>query len=121
MAQGERRGSFLAAAQRGVLGRCPVCGQGRLFRSYLKLADACTVCHTEFKTAEIGDGPVVFVILIAGFAACIGVMVSLLAWNWPVERLLIVWPVVAVVLSLVLMPMLKGLMVASQLKNKIKD
>ncbi|HVZ29652.1 MAG TPA: DUF983 domain-containing protein [Asticcacaulis sp.] len=117
MGQGARRGGFLAA----TLGRCPACGQGKLFKSYLKLADACSACGTNFKTAETGDGPVVFVILIAGFTACIGLMVSLLVWNWPVERLLIVWPAVAVVLSVILMPMLKGMMVASQLRNKIKD
>lgn len=117
MAEADRRGGFLAA----MLGRCPVCGRGRLFRSYLKLADACSACGTNFKAAETGDGPVVFVILIAGFAAGTGVLISLLAWDWPVMRLLIVWPAVAVLLSLVLMPLLKGLMVASQLRHNIKD
>ena len=62
--------NFAAAA----LGKCPVCGRGRLFRSWLKVADACDVCGTPFKTAEAGDGPVVFVILIAGFLACVGLM-----------------------------------------------
>jgi uncharacterized protein (DUF983 family) len=117
MAETRGRGGFLAAA----LGRCPVCGQGKLFKSYLKIADGCAACGTNFKAAETGDGPVVFVILIAGFAACTGLLVSLLAWNWSTEMLLIVWPAFAVILSLILMPMLKGLMVASQLKNKIKD
>ena len=109
--------NFLAAA----LGKCPVCGKGKLYKSYLKVAEQCDRCGTNFKAAETGDGPVVFVILIAGFAACAGLMYSLLALNWPVTRLLIVWPAFAVVLSLVLMPMLKGLMVASQLRHKVRD
>jgi uncharacterized protein (DUF983 family) len=117
MAETARRGGFLAAA----FGRCPVCGQGKLFKSYLKVADTCTACGTNFKAAETGDGPVVFVLLIAGFVACTGLLVSVVAWNWTVEQMLIVWPTVALVLSLILMPVLKGLMVASQLKNKIKD
>ena len=109
--------NFAAAA----FGRCPVCGKGKLYRSYLKIADSCGACGANFKAAETGDGPVVFVILIAGFVACAGVMYSLLALNWPVTQLLIVWPAVAVVLSLILMPMLKGLMVASQLRHKVRD
>ncbi len=111
------RTDFLAAA----LGRCPACGKGKLFRSYLKVADACSVCGTSFKAADTGDGPVVFVLLIAGFIACTGLLVSVVAWNWPTWKLLSVWPAVAVVLSLILMPMLKGVMVASQLKHKVRD
>ncbi len=109
--------SFAAAA----MGRCPVCGKGRLYKSYLKIADACGACGTNFKAAETGDGPVVFVILIAGCVACTGLFYSFLAWNWSKTQLLIVWPAVAVVLSLILMPILKGLMVASQLRHKVRD
>ena len=54
-------------------------------------------------------------------AACVGLVISLLGLGWPVWLLLSVWPAFAVVLSLVLMPMLKGLMVASQLKHKVRD
>ncbi len=108
---------FTAAA----LGRCPVCGKGKLFKSYLKVAIACSACGTDFKAADTGDGPVVFVILIAGFAAGVGIVVSLLSWDWPMPLLMTVWPAAAVTLSLVLMPMLKGLMVASQLRHKVRD
>jgi len=108
---------FLSAAA----GRCPVCGKGRLFRSYLKVAESCACCGQNFRTADTGDGPVVFVILIAGFAACIGLMISLLAFGWPMLWLLGVWPAFGVALSLILMPVLKGLMVASQLRNKVRD
>lgn len=111
------KASFAAAA----LGRCPACGKGKLFKSYLKVADACNACGTDFKAADTGDGPVVFVILIAGGIACAGTMVSLLSWRWPMMRMLIVWPAVAVALSLILMPMLKGLLVASQLRHKVRD
>ncbi len=111
------RTDFLAAA----MGRCPACGKGKLFRSYLKVADACGVCATSFKAADTGDGPVVFVLLIAGFIAGAGLVVSVVAWDWPTWKLLSVWPPIAVALSLVLMPMLKGVMVASQLKHRVRD
>jgi uncharacterized protein (DUF983 family) len=108
---------FMSAA----LGRCPVCGQGKLFKSYLKVAEACPACATDFKAADTGDGPVVFVILIAGFAACAGLLISLLAWNWGPLMLLSVWPAFAIVLALILMPVLKGLMIAAQIRHKVRD
>ena len=108
---------FAAAA----MGRCPVCGKGKLFKSFLKLAGSCSNCGTDFKAADTGDGPVVFVILIAGFATCFAMLYAFLAWNWPAWMHLVVWPLFACLLSLGLMQPLKGLMVASQLKNRVRD
>ena len=110
--------NFAAAA----LGKCPVCGRGRLFRSWLKVADACDVCGTHFKAAEAGDGPVVFVILIAGFLACAGLLTTFFMFpDWPVSTHLMIWPAFAVAVSLALMQPLKGLMLASQLRHRVKD
>lgn len=119
MSEPVKRGgvNFAAAA----LGRCPICGKGKLFRSFLKIAERCNQCGTDFKTADTGDGPVVFVILIAGFATCFGMLYAFLAYNWPAWLHLVVWPLFAVALSLGLMQPLKGLMVASQLKNRVRD
>ncbi len=110
--------NFAAAA----LGKCPVCGKGKLFKSYLKVAESCSACGQNFKAADTGDGPVVFVILIAGLVACVGLFTTFFMFpDWPMTTHLIIWPTVAVVVSLILMPPLKGLMVASQLKNKVRD
>ncbi|MDI7774712.1 DUF983 domain-containing protein [Asticcacaulis sp. EMRT-3] len=109
---------YLAAA----LGRCPVCGKGKLFCSWLKVAEACTVCATPFRAADTGDGPVVFVILIAGFVACAGLLTTFFLFpGWPVTAHLLIWPPFAVLFSLGLMQPLKGLMVASQLRHKVRD
>ena len=34
----------VAAIMRGLSGRCPACGEGRMFRKFLKVADACEAC-----------------------------------------------------------------------------
>ena len=52
---------------RGLSGRCPRCGKGRLFRGFLTLAPRCERCGLDYSFADSGDGPAVFVILIAGF------------------------------------------------------
>ncbi|ESQ74474.1 hypothetical protein ABAC402_14240 [Asticcacaulis sp. AC402] len=98
-----------------------MCGKGKLFRSYLKVAQACSACATDFKAEDTGDGPVVFVILIAGFVACAGLFVSLVAWNWSIMTLLAVWPASAALMALILMPVLKGVMIAAQIRHKVRD
>lgn len=51
----------------GLKARCPRCGQGHLFKGYLEVPPACEKCGLDFGFADAGDGPAVFVILIAGF------------------------------------------------------
>jgi uncharacterized protein (DUF983 family) len=109
--------NFKAAA----LGRCPVCQKGKLFCGFLKVCESCSHCGTSFTKAGTGDGPVVFVILIAGFAACFGMMYMELTYSPPLWLQLAVWIPVAGLLSLLLMRPLKGLMLAAQLRHHIRD
>lgn len=51
----------------GLRCRCPRCGEGRLFRGFIELAPACEACGLDYGFADSGDGPAVFVIMIAGF------------------------------------------------------
>ncbi len=38
-------GALLAA----LLGRCPNCQKGKIYTSFLKVADTCNVCHVRFE------------------------------------------------------------------------
>lgn len=55
-----------SAVFRGACARCPNCGQGRLFRSYLKPVDSCSECHESLKHIRADDGPAWLTILIVG-------------------------------------------------------
>ncbi|HMM64436.1 MAG TPA: DUF983 domain-containing protein, partial [Mesorhizobium sp.] len=59
----------------GLRGRCPRCGEGRLFQGFLSLAPRCGICGLDYSFADAGDGPAVFVILVIGF-----VVVGLALW-----------------------------------------
>ena len=37
------------ALKRGFLGRCPNCGEGHLFRAFVKVADHCEKCGEPFR------------------------------------------------------------------------
>lgn len=49
----------------GIRGRCPRCGEGRLFDGFLKLAPKCEVCGLDYSFADPADGPAFFVICFA--------------------------------------------------------
>ncbi|MFC3692633.1 DUF983 domain-containing protein [Chenggangzhangella methanolivorans] len=44
----------------GPLGRCPRCGEGRLFCGFLTLRPSCEVCGLDFSYADPADGPAFF-------------------------------------------------------------
>jgi uncharacterized protein (DUF983 family) len=54
------------AMKRGFAGRCPRCGQGKLFRAFLKVADHCGVCGLDFTPHRADDLPAYLVIIIVG-------------------------------------------------------
>ena len=55
------------AILRGLTCKCPRCGQGRLFKGFLDVAPACHACGLDYGFTDAGDGPAIFIILIAGF------------------------------------------------------
>lgn len=105
------------AALSGVLGRCPACGEGKLFRGYIALPPACEACGLDYGFADSGDGPAVFVMLIAGFLALGFVLWFEFAYEPPFwAHLVVSLPVVAII-CLVLLRVMKGLLIALQHRN----
>ncbi len=58
--------SVMTAMWRGARGRCPNCGEGQIFRAYIKVADTCNVCGEELHHHQADDAPPYFTIFIAG-------------------------------------------------------
>ena len=56
-----------APLSRGIRGRCPQCGKGKLFRGFLKLASRCDVCGLEYGFADPADGPAFFAMTAMSF------------------------------------------------------
>ena len=105
----------------GLSGRCPRCGEGRLFRGFLAVGDRCGNCRLDYSFADAGDGPAVFVILIIGF-----VIVGLALWmevnhNPPLWLHFLLWIPLTVVLSLFTLRALTGLMIVLQYRNRAAE
>ena len=45
------------AVWRGMRLRCPHCGEGRMFRAYLKVNDHCPVCGEDLSHHRADDAP----------------------------------------------------------------
>lgn len=105
----------------GLSGRCPRCGEGRLFRGFLSVGDRCGNCGLDYSFADAGDGPAVFVILIIGF-----VVVGLALWmevslNPPLWLHFMLWIPLTLVLSLVALRLIKGLLIVLQYRNNAAE
>ena len=102
----------------GIAGRCPRCGQGRLFSGFLTVAPKCAACGLDYSFADAGDGPAVFVTLFAGFIVLGAALWTELRYEPPFWVHLVVFLPLTAVVCLGLLRPLKGVMVALQWRNK---
>ena len=102
------------ALWRGLRGRCPACGEGRMFRAFLKVADACPHCGEELHHHRADDFPAYLVIIITGHILVpivLAVETHIAPAIWVSMTL---WPAVALVMTLGLLQPVKGAVVAVQ-------
>ncbi|UDL90679.1 DUF983 domain-containing protein [Mesorhizobium sp. PAMC28654] len=107
------RPTLQAALKRGFMGRCPNCGQGKLYRAYLTQVENCAECGERFGDIESDDAAPWFTILLASIAAAplYFLFQSLLASHFVVTMILLV--LIVIVLILVLLPRVKGVLLSA--------
>ncbi|MBV9904232.1 MAG: DUF983 domain-containing protein [Alphaproteobacteria bacterium] len=99
---------------RGLFGRCPSCGEGGMFRAFLKVADACPACGEELHHHRADDFPAYLVIVIVGHIV-VGLTLAVeAAFGWPLWLHALVWLPVTLGMALVLIQPVKGAVVAFQ-------
>lgn len=110
----EPRRDAWQAVWRGLRQRCPACGTGAMFGRYLKVVSACQACGTELHHHRADDAPPYFTMLIVGHLIVGGVL--------GLERMaapstfvhLAIWLPLTLVLSLMLLPLVKGGLIGLQ-------
>jgi uncharacterized protein (DUF983 family) len=106
--------SIFEAMKRGFAGRCPHCGQGRLFRAFLKVADRCPTCGEEMHHHRADDFPAYIVIVIVGHLLVPLVLAVETHFAPPYWLHMVLWPVVTAGLALSLLQPVKGAIVGLQ-------
>ena len=105
------------ALLRGLRGRCPNCGQGRLFRAFLKTVDQCAVCGEVLHHHRADDAPAYFVILITGHIVVPSALAVEIAFAPPYWLHFLIWLPLTLALSIGLLQPVKGSIIAWQWTN----
>jgi uncharacterized protein (DUF983 family) len=103
-----------SAMLRGWRGRCPNCGEGRMFRAFLKVADYCPACNEPLHHQRADDAPAYFVILIVGHVVvpiALAVETAFAPSYWIHAAL---WLPLTLAMSLLLLQPIKGALVGLQ-------
>lgn len=103
--------SSLAVA---IKGRCPRCGEGKLFDGFLTIRPRCDVCGLDFSFADSGDGPAVFVIFFAGFLVAGLALIVEFTYEPPYFIHALLWGPLALIVTLGPLRPLKAFMIALQ-------
>ena len=104
---------FWTSIFRGWRGRCPRCGAGSLFGSFLKMQSTCPSCGLALEPFRADDAPAYFTILAVGHV----VVPMVLAFEKygdqpPLWAHALLWLPLSVVLALLLLPRIKGAVIA---------
>ena len=111
----------LSPISTGMGGRCPRCGEGKLFKGFITIADKCGNCGLDYKFADAGDGPAIFVMLIAGFIIVGAALWLEIAYEPPMWVFLVIFLPLTLVVCLGMLRPLKGALVALQYANRAEQ
>ena len=102
----------------GLAGRCPRCGDGRLFSGFITVAPRCEVCGLDYAFADAGDGPAVFIALIGGFVVLGIALWTEIAFQPPIWLHMVLFLPLTLIVCLGLLRPFKGVLIALQYRNK---
>src|SRR5580700_9833271 len=82
---------------RGLRGRCPCCGTGKLFYRYLKVEPVCQTCGHDLDRYPADDGPAYFTVLLVGHLVVVPFLIIFSGLIWKANP----WILVPVALAVV--------------------
>ena len=102
------------AMKRGFLSRCPRCGEGKLFRAFLKVDNNCSVCGLDFTPHRADDLPAYLVIVIVGHIVVPTALWIETDYSPPLWLQLAIYLPLTLIASLALLQPVKGAVVGMQ-------
>ena len=105
----------------GLLGRCPRCGEGRLFQGFLALRPRCEHCRLDFSFADSADGPAFFVMFLSGFIVAGSALAVEIIYAPPYWVHALLWGPLILITALLPLRPVKGLLIALQYHHKAAE
>ena len=106
------------SALRGLACRCPRCGRGKLYAGFLTLRPSCESCGLDYAFMDSGDGPAVFVIMIAGAIVVTAALITEVKYQPPFWVHAALWLPLILVTTLLPLRAMKSLLIALQFHHK---
>ncbi len=114
----EQSPTLTQSALRGIACRCPRCGRGKLYAGFLDLRPGCESCGLDYAFIDSGDGPAIFIIMLAGAVVVAAALIVEIKYQPPFWLHAALWlPLIAVTTLLPLRSM-KSLLIALQFHHK---
>ena len=106
------------SALRGIACKCPRCGKGSIYKGFLTLRPACDSCGLDFAFMDSGDGPAIFMIMIAGAIVVGAALIVEIKYQPPFWLHAALW--LPLILATTLLPLrsMKSLLIALQYHHK---
>jgi uncharacterized protein (DUF983 family) len=106
------------SALRGIACKCPRCGKGSIYSGFLTLRPACESCGLDFAFMDSGDGPAIFMIMIAGAIVVAAALIVEIKYQPPFWLHAALW--LPLILATTLLPLraMKSLLIALQYHHK---
>lgn len=106
---------------RGLACKCPRCGEGKLYAGFLTLAPRCDVCDLDYAFIDAGDGPAVFIIMIAGFIVVGAALVVEMKYQPPFWVHAALWGPLILATTLLPLRSMKALLIDLQYYHKAAE
>jgi len=108
-------------ALRGLACKCPRCGKGKLFAGFLDLRPRCEACGLDYAFIDAGDGPAVFIIMIAGAIVVASALIVEVKYQPPFWVHAALWLPLILVTTLLPLRSMKSLLIALQFHHKAAE
>ncbi|WP_407168405.1 DUF983 domain-containing protein [Bradyrhizobium sp. ORS 111] len=109
------------SALRGIACRCPRCGQGKLYSGFLTLAPRCENCGLDYAFIDSGDGPAIFVIMLAGAIVVAAALIVEVKYQPPFWVHAALWLPLIIVTTILPLRSMKSLLIALQFHHKAAE
>ena len=100
--------SLWSGVARGAKNRCPACGEGKVFRGWLKVVPECETCHAPLGAIRADDAPPYFTIFLAGHLLVPGVLMIEKAYMPPMWLHMALWLPLFTIACILLLRPVKG-------------
>ena len=109
------------SARRGLACKCPRCGEGKLYDGFITLRPACAHCGLDYAFIDAGDGPAIFIILIAGAIVVAAALIVEVKYQPPFWLHAVLWGPLILVTTLLPLRSMKSLLIALQFHHKAAE